>query len=86
MASQFPAPREELICLFWREVRDRLINNHHKKPDEADLGIGRYRGETERRELGDVVYNRGSEQTAEIVNGIIENGLPRVRRTKAKSA
>jgi hypothetical protein len=70
-----PRPtRDEQIAAFWNEVRRRLIDHHHREPDQADLGIGRYRLETERRKLGDTVYNQGVEQTAEIVNGVIEYG------------
>jgi hypothetical protein len=71
--------RDEMIGHFWAEVRSRLKNTHARNDDQADLGIGRYRGDTERRGIGDTVYNQGVERTAEIVNGVIENGLPRDR-------
>ena len=57
-------------------MRERLIGHHRRKADLADLGIGRYRWDTERRGLGETVYNQGVERTAEVVNGVIEHGLP----------
>ena len=72
-----PRPnRDEMIGHFWAEVRSRLKQAHRRDDDQADLGIGRYRGDTERRGLGEVVYNQGVERTAEIVDGVIANGLP----------
>jgi hypothetical protein len=68
--------RDEMIGKFWVEVRTRLKETYLRKNDEADLGIGRYRGDTERRGIGDAIYNQGVERTAEIVNGVIEDGLP----------
>ena len=72
--------RGELIAQFWDGVRGRLMQHHGRKPDQADLGIGRYRWDTERRGLGDSVYNQGVERTAEVVNGVIENDLPTLAR------
>ncbi|HEY1064697.1 MAG TPA: hypothetical protein VGE52_01245 [Pirellulales bacterium] len=71
-----PPNRDQLIAEFWSEVRSRLIKHHHRNPDEADLGIGRYRGTTERRGLRDVIYNQGVEETAETVDDVIKHGLP----------
>ena len=68
-----------MIGHFWAEVRSRLKNTHERNDDQANLGIGRYRADTERRGIGDTVYNQGVERTAEIVNGVIENGLPQDR-------
>jgi hypothetical protein len=68
--------RDEMIGRFWSEVRNRKNETHKRKHDKADLGIGRYRADTERRGIGDAVYNQGVERTAEIVNGVIDNGLP----------
>jgi hypothetical protein len=68
--------RSDLIAQFWDAVRGRLIQHHGRKADQADLGIGRYRWDTERRGLGEAVYNQGVERTAEAVNGVIEHGLP----------
>lgn len=68
--------RDEMIGRFWAEVRNRLKETYKRKDDQADLGIGRYRGDTERRGIGDAVYNQGVERTAEVVNGVIEIGLP----------
>jgi hypothetical protein len=76
MNSQPQLDRSEMIAQFWEAVRERLLTTHKRKADQADLGIGRYRGDTERRGLGEVVYNQGVEHTAEIVNGVIEYGLP----------
>jgi hypothetical protein len=72
--------RGELIAQFWDGVRERLMQHHSRKADQADLGIGRYRWDTERRGLGDSVYNQGVERTAEVVNGVIENDLPTLAR------
>ncbi len=68
--------REDLISEFWQGVRGRVIDVHGRAPDQADLGIGRYRLDTERRGLGDAVYNQGIERAAEIVDGVVEFGLP----------
>ena len=76
MSSQPQLDRSEMSAQFWDAVRDRVMKHYHRKADEADLGIGRYRGDTERRGLGEVVYNQGIERTAEVVNGVIEFGLP----------
>jgi hypothetical protein len=80
MAPKPHLSRVEQIAQFWNDVRDQLVQHHGRKPDQADLGIGRYRGDTERRGLGEAVYNQGVERTAEVVDGVIENGLPTVRQ------
>lgn len=66
----------EQIAEFWNEVRQRLIGHYRRQPDEAEQGIGKYRLDTERRQIGEAVYNQGVERTAEIVDGVIEFGLP----------
>ena len=72
--------REEMIGQFWADVRNRLKEPPYgRDDDEADMGIGRYRGDTERRGLGDAVYNQGVERTAEIVDGVIA-GRPSRRK------
>jgi hypothetical protein len=68
--------RDELIGEFWAEVHSRLVRHHHRSGDDADRGIGQYRDALHRRGVGDLVYHQGIEKTAEVVNGIIEHGLP----------
>lgn len=75
MAVQRLMTRDEMIADFWARVRDLLINQYHRHPDQADFGIGRYRYETERLKIGDVVYNGGVEYTAEVINDHIEDHL-----------
>ena len=72
---QVPEPYEQ-IAEFWNNVRDRLIHRHQREPEQADRGIGQYRGDTERRRIGEAVYNQGVERTAEVVDGVIGHGLP----------
>lgn len=67
--------RDELVGEFWNSVRKRLIDNHHRRPRDADTGIGRYRLELENRGVGDTVYNQGVERTATIVDGLIDERL-----------
>jgi hypothetical protein len=76
MSQQPQVERGELIAQFWNAVRERLLQHYRRKADLADLGIGQYKWDTERRGLGEVVYNQGVERTAEVVNGVIESGLP----------
>ncbi len=76
MAQEAQLSRDELIGLFWDEVRKRLIEHHHRHRDEVYFGIGRYRSDTERLGIGDVVYNQGIERTAEVIDGVIDYGLP----------
>jgi hypothetical protein len=76
MASIEKPELGEQVTEFWNQVRGRLIHHHERSPDEADLGIGRYRLDTERRRIGEAVYNQGVERTAEIVDGVIKYGLP----------
>ncbi len=68
--------RDRMIGDFWETVRRDLVDKYKKSPDQADLGIGRYRRELYLREIGDLVYHQGDERTAYVVNGIIDNGLP----------
>jgi len=77
MTPEERSSRDEMIAQFWTEVRTRLKDSYRRKDDLVDLGIGRYRGDTERRGIGDAVYNQGVERTAEIVNGVIDKGLPK---------
>ena len=78
--------RDELVSQFWNDVRATLINNHQRNTNQAVMGIDQYRSDTERLGLRDVVYNQGVERTAEIVDGVIENGLPvQKARTNGRS-
>jgi hypothetical protein len=71
--------RDDMIGQFWEGVRNRLKETYRRSDDQADFGIGAYRHDTEQRAIGDAVYNQGVERTAEIVNGVIENGLATTR-------
>jgi hypothetical protein len=68
--------RDDAVTQFWSEVRSKLQRDYRRDRDQADLGIGKYRMDTERRKLGETVFNQGVDRTAEVVNGVIENGLP----------
>jgi hypothetical protein len=68
--------RDRLIGEFWGSVRTRLIEHHRRSEGDADRGIGQYRHVIYRRGVGDLVYHQGIEKTAEVVDGIIEHGLP----------
>jgi hypothetical protein len=68
--------RADLKKDFWDEVRETLIDEYDRSPQDADGGINRYRLDTERRKLGEIVYNQGVERTAEIVEGVLVHGLP----------
>jgi hypothetical protein len=67
-----------LVTEFWAEVRARLIDRHGRKPLEAERGISRYRSDTEKLELGDVIYNKGVERTAEVIDGCLKHGWPKL--------
>ncbi len=75
MTIKPPRSRDEMIGGFWADVRTRLKQTYKRTDDQVDLGIGRYRNDTERHGLGDTVFNQGVEYTAEIVNGVIDNRL-----------
>ncbi|QDU75350.1 hypothetical protein Pan97_23800 [Bremerella volcania] len=77
MSTYVPPSREEMVGRFWMDVRTRLTKVFELSEERADMGIGRYRYETELREIGDAVYNQGVELTADIVNDVILNGRPR---------
>ena len=68
--------RDRLIGEFWGSVRARLIEHHRRSAGEADRGIGQYRHVIYQRGVGDLVYHQGVEKTAEVVEGIIQGGLP----------
>lgn len=78
MLSVSQDERDRLIAEFWDSVRMRLLKHHHRSPDEADLGIGRYRHALDTRQVGDLLYHQGVERTAEVVNGVIDFGVPQV--------
>ncbi len=68
--------RQDAEKQFWTAVEE-VLTEHYRHPDsEARGGIGKYRGEVDRRKLGEVVYNQGEEQTAKVIDGIIRDGLP----------
>jgi len=68
----------EQAAEFWNSVRERLIDRYKREPQQADHGIGEYRADTERRRIGEAVYNQGVERTAEVVDGVIGKGLPQL--------
>jgi hypothetical protein len=68
--------RDAMIAGFWNDVCRRLIGHHNRPAVEAAAGIDHYRWDTERRQLGEAVYNQGVERTAEVVEGIIQCGIP----------
>lgn len=73
-----PIPQQErdrLIGEFWGSVRSRLIDHYHRSAGDADRAIGQYRHAIY-RDVGDFVYHQGVERTAELVNGVIDDGLP----------
>ena len=71
--------RKEAEKQFWTDVEE-LLTQHYRHPDwKAREGIDSYRGEVDRRKLGEVVYNQGVEQTAKVIDGIIRDGLPTPR-------
>jgi hypothetical protein len=76
MASETRLSREESAAEFWADVRVALGKRYERYGDEADLGIGRYRRAVELLGLGDVVYNQGVERAAEVIDSVIEHGLP----------
>lgn len=78
MLSVSQDERDRLIAEFWDSVRARLLKHHRRTPDEADLGIGRYRRAMDGRQVGDLLYHQGVERTADAVNGIIDFGVPQV--------
>ncbi|HEY0712470.1 MAG TPA: hypothetical protein VGF45_07340, partial [Polyangia bacterium] len=55
--------------LIWKKDQDR---------ERVEDTISQYRLETERLELGDVVYNQGVERVSEVILGIIDHGWPEV--------
>ena len=68
--------RDHLISDFWDAVRTQLLKDHHRGMDEIDLAIGQYRHVLEKKQVGDLLYHQGIDQTATVINGIIEYGLP----------
>ena len=76
MAAVPRLTRDEAVAEFWSDVRELLLGHYSRNSAQADLGINQYRADTQRLELGDTIYNQGVEQTAAVVDGIIEFGLP----------
>ena len=68
--------RDQYIGEFWESVRSKLIGQYSHPADDADRGIGQYRQAIHHRGIGDLLYHQGVEKTAEVVDGIIKNGLP----------
>jgi hypothetical protein len=68
--------RDQMIGEFWQRVRTELIEKLRGPDDDADRGIAQYRQAIQRRGVGDLVYHQGVERTAQVVEGIIKNGLP----------
>jgi hypothetical protein len=70
------AERDDLIRTFWEEVRLKLIKQYGHSEDQADLGILRYRRALDAHQVGDLLYHQGEAWTAEIVDGLIKQGMP----------
>lgn len=71
-----PAPPPKLQEQFWEGVRDLLTERHGRSRLEADQGVETFRREVDSHEFHDAVFNQGEEQTAEVVNRVIQAGLP----------
>jgi hypothetical protein len=61
---------------FWTDVEELLIQHYGHPARKARDGIDTYRAEVDRRKLGQVVYNQGEKQAANVIDGIIRDGLP----------
>ncbi len=72
--------RQKAIDQFWSDVKGLLTGKtgkyHHSPQKSQQEGIEKYRQEVNRLDLGGVVYNQGEEQTARVIDGLIEHGLP----------
>jgi hypothetical protein len=75
--------RTELESLFWDGVAKLLTQKYGHDSKKALEAIDLYRRSIQLRTQGPIpeaVYNQGEDQTAEIVHGVIETGLPRLKR------
>jgi hypothetical protein len=64
-----------LVVNFWMEVEDFLRQQYHLSDEQARCAVVGYRALLDQHRVGDVVYNRGSFGTAEIVAGLWKQGL-----------
>jgi hypothetical protein len=69
------ATRDEATNHFWSDVLEVLTEKYHRPRDQAQRGVDQYKQEVLPR-VGEVVYNQGEEQTAKVIDGIIQSGLP----------
>jgi hypothetical protein len=74
------ATKEELQQQFWKDVEQLLTGNKYRHPLRCvQEGIDAYKQSIRQHACGnipDAVYNQGEEKTAEVVNGVIQSGLP----------
>lgn len=67
--------RQDAIDRFWTDVEDLLKKKGHTARN-AQKGIDDYRRKVATRNLGEVVYNQGEEQTANVIDSVINQKRP----------
>jgi hypothetical protein len=68
--------RKQASDRFWTDVKDLLTQKYRHPDGKAQQGIDEYLQEVCRLKLGGVVYNQGEEQTAKVIDGVIQHGIP----------
>jgi hypothetical protein len=70
------ATREEVKAIkkFWSGVKEVLRDRYGHDDQAVKRGIQKYRGATDKHNLGGTVYNQGEDQTASVIDGLIKHG------------
>jgi hypothetical protein len=68
--------RKQAEKQFWTDVEELLVEQYGHAGRKARKGINEYKAVAKCRNFEDVIYNQGEEQTAKVIHGIIQAGLP----------